>query len=680
MVREPIVAALAAAGHRVTEAADGQAALELVGARAFDLAVCDVRMPRLDGLTLLRRVRYDSPETDVVIMTSYAQIPDALSSLRDGAVDYVSKPFDPDHFAREVVGPIDERRSIRRRFERARQELAGQDAGETWSRSSRVVRDLAHRIAKIAFSDCPVLVTGEAGTGKKLVAKILHARSSRRLAPLVVVPCATLPELMLESELRELSDPGGPLRRDAWFRAAAGGTLVLDGVDRLPVSAQASLLRALQEPEYRARTRGGSGSRSGCALDRARAAQAPSELLVGDGTFLGPLFYRLNTVHLHVPALREREGDLYVLTAHLLRELAPPSTRGRRSLSRRAPGARSRSTVSSGTSRSSSRCSSRRSSRPSPSREERDRARAPPSRAHPCRSFPRLATGGEGTSETVRLRGAQGLARARPPDHARGLEPARRASEAGRPPGSDAYKGIRDETCPLDVHILARRLRPARRFERPPSGHVAAACVRSSTADTPAAQPGCSSRSRTPPTGSASGSTPASAALADNYLAMDPAGRRLAPDLSRVLSYGEQAFVSAAMPLGPGEGEGRRRQVRHAHRPRGQRDPRQLELLPVAPRHARRAELPHRRARLGAARARGSPWPPSGSTAGTPTCSTATGCARGARRSRGPRREPWRSSPSTPPASSTRRRARPTRRSPSGTPSTATPSTRRGAG
>jgi DNA-binding NtrC family response regulator len=320
MAREPIAEALSQAGHRVAQAGDGEAALAMLGAHEFDLAVCDIRMPRLDGLTLFRRMRREARGTDVVMMTLHAEIPDAVATLRDGAVDFVTKPFDPDDFARDVVGPIDERRTRRRALEHAHSTLASRYTGRELVGMSRVMRELSRRLAAVAPSECPVFIRGEAGTGRKLMARTLHARSARRDGPFAVVPCATLPDLMLELEMSALGKGWSELRRDAWFRVAEGGTLVLDAVDTLPISAQSTLLRVLQEPGVTAR-RATDWTPQGVrivSLSTQNLAQ-----LAEEGRFLRPLLYRLNTVELHAPRLAERDGDLYLLAVHFLRERTP---------------------------------------------------------------------------------------------------------------------------------------------------------------------------------------------------------------------------------------------------------------------------------------------------------------------------------------------------------------------
>jgi two-component system response regulator HydG len=321
-VREGVARALANAGHQVTEASDGEKALSLIDARPFDVAICDVRMPRVDGLMLLRRLRREAPGTSVVMMTSFASIPDVVGSIRDGAVNYVTKPFDPEDFVRDVVGPLAEKCLLRKSFELARTQAVGREAGGTFIGTSLTMRQLADRAATVARGDASVLITGERGTGKKLMARTIHAESPRRDGPLVIVPCATLADLMLESELRGLDGAVSENRRDAWFRAAQGGTLVLDGIDLLPVGAQGSLLRTIDEPGAHARR---SSTWQPLGVRLISLARESLVERVAARRFLESLMFRLNTVQLRIPPLRQRDGELYSLVSHFLRQATPPS-------------------------------------------------------------------------------------------------------------------------------------------------------------------------------------------------------------------------------------------------------------------------------------------------------------------------------------------------------------------
>ena len=318
-VRASVGAALRSAGHRVMEASDGLDAVAMLSSHIFDLAVCDVRMPKLDGNTLLRRIRRESPKTSVVMMTSFATVADVVGSLHDGAVNYLAKPFDVDEFMDTIVEPLAERRSISKRFEAARAEFVGRSRGATIVAKSPAMSSLSGRITMLASSDAPVLVSGAKGVGKELVARAIHALGPRREGPLVVIEAAALPEMMEASVQQELSLPRC---RDAWFRAASEGTLIIDGIDRLPLRAQGELLRVIDDPVARAR-RGPSWEPRGVRiLSLSRGGLTEK---VASGEFLDSLYYRVNAIHIHVPALDERELDLLPLAAELLRELTPPN-------------------------------------------------------------------------------------------------------------------------------------------------------------------------------------------------------------------------------------------------------------------------------------------------------------------------------------------------------------------
>jgi len=191
-VLQSVAGVLTDAGHQVTEARDGAEAATLLASCAFDLAICDVHMPKLGGLALLRRIRRDAPRTAVVIMTSHARIPDIVDSLRDGAIEFVTKPFDPHELVDRVVRPIAEHRSVRQRFEDARTRFAARLTGEVLIAESPAMHRLTQRITVLARTDASVLVTGERGAGKELVARTIHARGSRWGGPLVVMDGAML--------------------------------------------------------------------------------------------------------------------------------------------------------------------------------------------------------------------------------------------------------------------------------------------------------------------------------------------------------------------------------------------------------------------------------------------------------------------------------------------------------
>ena len=312
--------ALRDAGHRVTAVKDGAEALELVRARAFDLMICDIRLPKLDGLSLFRQTRQQSPDTTVILMTAFAAVQDAVAAVKEGAHDYLTKPFEIDEITLRVKR-IAEHRSLLRELETARAELAKDGISEVIvGRSVQMLR-LLDRVNTIAPSHAPVLLQGESGTGKELVAKALHDRGARRGKPFVAVNCAAFPETLLEAELfghERGAFTGAVKKRDGRFRAAHGGTLLLDEVAEMSMPAQAKLLRVLQEGVIEPL-----GTNESVRVD-VRVISATNRNLkerVVEGLFREDLYYRLNVLNVDIPPLRERKGDLPLLVQYFLKKL-----------------------------------------------------------------------------------------------------------------------------------------------------------------------------------------------------------------------------------------------------------------------------------------------------------------------------------------------------------------------
>jgi DNA-binding NtrC family response regulator len=316
--RMSVACALCEAGHRVKEAADGAQAMALATEQVFDVAICDVRLPKVDGLTLFRHLRRESPGTAVILMTAYATVEDAVTALREGAFDYVTKPFDCEEFSLRVIGRIAERRALRQDLEEARAQLVGREVGSLIVGHSPAMARLLERMDTIAQSDAHVLVSGEPGTGKELVARTLHARSARHAAPFVAVSCAVFAEQGLEVELFGTEKNGSV--RPGRVLDAHGGTLFLDDVDAMSLPAQSKLLSLINE--------GVSipvGAHQGSAAD-VRVMAATTENLrrrVTDGRLLEDLLYRLSVLDLSIPPLRERKGDLPLLLQYFLKRVTP---------------------------------------------------------------------------------------------------------------------------------------------------------------------------------------------------------------------------------------------------------------------------------------------------------------------------------------------------------------------
>ena len=315
--------ALRDAGHRVTAVKDGAEALELVRVRAFDLMICDIRLPKIDGLTLFRQTRQQSPDTTVILMTAFAAVQDAVAAVKEGAHDYLTKPFEIDEITLRVKR-IAEHRALLRELDLARAELAKDGIGEIIvGRSVQMLR-LLDRVNTIAPSHAPVLLQGESGTGKELVAKALHDRGARQGKAFVAVNCAAFPETLLEAELfghERGAFTGAVKKRDGRFRAAHGGTLLLDEVAEMSMPAQAKLLRVLQEGVIEPL-----GTNESVRVD-VRVISATNRNLkerVAEGLFREDLYYRLNVLNIDIPPLRERKGDLPLLVQYFLKKLGRP--------------------------------------------------------------------------------------------------------------------------------------------------------------------------------------------------------------------------------------------------------------------------------------------------------------------------------------------------------------------
>jgi DNA-binding NtrC family response regulator len=314
--------ALRAAGHKVTIAEEGGTAQKLILEHRYDVVVTDIRLPRVDGMTLFRLARQEHPDTDVILITAYGAVDDAVNALKDGALDDLTKPFDPEELVVRVAR-VAERHELRRQLGEARAALAARRSDDELVGRSPVMQRLLDRIATIAESEAPVLIAGESGTGKELVARRLHDLSGRRASAFVAVNCAAFPETLLEAELfghDEGAFTGAVKKRDGRFKAAHGGTLFLDEVAEIPMMAQAKLLRVLQSGVFEPL-----GTNTPVKVD-VRVISATHRNLrqhIAEGRFREDLYYRLNVLGIAIPPLRERRTDLPLLVEHFLRVYTP---------------------------------------------------------------------------------------------------------------------------------------------------------------------------------------------------------------------------------------------------------------------------------------------------------------------------------------------------------------------
>ncbi|MEX2048329.1 MAG: sigma-54 dependent transcriptional regulator [Gemmatimonadota bacterium] len=310
-VRELLEEVLAGAGYRVTGYGNGSQALEAL-ARGLDadLVITDLRMPGIGGEQLLAELRTRRPEVNVVVITAFGSIESAIGMVKAGAYDYLTKPFGSDELLLTVQRAMEESR-LRREVSRL---ARGEGGVPGMVGASRAMREVTGLIARVAPSPLPVLVTGESGTGKELVARAIHRASG--LDAFVAVNCAALPDDLLESELfgHERGAFSGAVKdKPGLFEAADGGVLFLDEIGDLPLPLQPKLLRALESGEIR---RVGSTSTRIVKTRVIAATNKDLEALVREGQFREDLFWRLNVLSIHVPALRERPADIALLVEH----------------------------------------------------------------------------------------------------------------------------------------------------------------------------------------------------------------------------------------------------------------------------------------------------------------------------------------------------------------------------
>ncbi len=303
-------------GYHVETVSSAQEAVRLLHTKTFDLTITDLKMPRVDGLELLKAVKRVDPEMVVVIITGYATVETAVASMKEGAYDYIPKPFAPDEL-RLVVQNALERQELVSENTELRQRLAG-GREQLLVGVSGAIQRVQQLIARVAETDSTVLITGETGTGKELVARAIHARGPRAAAPLIAVNCAAIPSELLESELfghERGAFTGAVRRKRGSFELAHDGCLFLDEIGALSPPLQAKLLRTLQEGEITP-----IGSERSLRVDVRIIAATNRDLAEGtrQGTFRSDLFYRLNVVPIHVPPLRDRKEDLSLLADHFI--------------------------------------------------------------------------------------------------------------------------------------------------------------------------------------------------------------------------------------------------------------------------------------------------------------------------------------------------------------------------
>jgi DNA-binding NtrC family response regulator len=320
LMREYVEEAMIRCGHTVDTAANGSAGIALFEARGHDVVITDLKMAPMDGIEVVRRAVAINPETPILVMTAYGTIETAIAALKEGAVDYLMKPFPPDVLDLAITRAV-ERSCLKRENRYLRAEIAAQHDYRALIGESAAMRFVHEQIRKVADSRATVLVRGETGTGKELVAHALHHVGPRADKPFVKVNCAALSAGILESELfghEKGAFTGAHERKTGRFELADGGSLLLDEISEVPIDLQAKLLRALQEREFER-----VGGMQTIRVDARIIATSNRDLeqAVEKGRFREDLFFRLNVITILLPPLRQRREDIPLLLDHFLKRV-----------------------------------------------------------------------------------------------------------------------------------------------------------------------------------------------------------------------------------------------------------------------------------------------------------------------------------------------------------------------
>jgi len=331
-IRKTLSEILGYEGFKVEEAADGEEGWKLFTEKNYDVVLCDIKMPKIDGLEFLSRATEKSPDVPVIMISGHGTIETAVDAVKKGAYDYVAKPPDLNRLLITIRNALDknnlskETRVLKRKVNRV-QEMIGE---------SEPITRIKETIEKVAPTDARVLVTGENGVGKELVARWIHEKSSRAEGPLVEVNCAAIPGELIESELfghEKGSFTSAIKQRIGKFEQANGGTLFLDEIGDMSLSAQAKVLRALQEGKI---TRVGADKE--IAVDVRVIAATNKDLLkeTEAKTFRLDLYHRLSVIVIHVPSLNERRNDISLLVNKFLEDIAEDYGQAKKSIDEKA--------------------------------------------------------------------------------------------------------------------------------------------------------------------------------------------------------------------------------------------------------------------------------------------------------------------------------------------------------
>jgi DNA-binding NtrC family response regulator len=306
-------------GYRVAGAENASKALAILESDHFDIVLADIKMPGMDGLEMLRRIKALNKESIVIVMTAFATVDTAVKALKDGAFDYVTKPFDPDDLS-HLVRNASKQISLSHENETLKRRVDSLENVEDLIGKSESIKKVLREVESVAPTNSSVIITGESGTGKELIARAIHTNSLRKFYPLVSVHCGALTESLLESELfghEKGAFTGAMFNRKGRFEMADGGTIFLDEIATISTKMQIELLRVLESKTF---MRVGGNKEIASDFRVICATNRDLKSLVEKGTFREDLYYRLNVMNIHVPPLRERQDDIPLLVDYFIRK------------------------------------------------------------------------------------------------------------------------------------------------------------------------------------------------------------------------------------------------------------------------------------------------------------------------------------------------------------------------
>jgi DNA-binding NtrC family response regulator len=326
IVRESLFHWFTKVGHTVEKASSGFEALEKLEKNPFDLLFVDIKMPKMSGIELLEKVKTEYPETSVIIITAYGSIETAVNAMKLGASDYLLKPFKPDYLSL-VMEKITQQIKLESEYHYLKGRMEKITRFDNIIGQSPAMEKIFDLIPEVAQSDASILLIGETGTGKELVAKAIHAKSKQNYLPFIAINCGAVPDSLLESELfghQKGAFTGATHSRKGFLEVVSGGTLFLDEVGEISTKMQIDLLRVLEEKKI---TRIGNSNPIEVDFRLISATRRDLEKEIVAGNFREDFFYRINVISIQIPPLRERKEDIPLLTQHFLEKYSQETTK-----------------------------------------------------------------------------------------------------------------------------------------------------------------------------------------------------------------------------------------------------------------------------------------------------------------------------------------------------------------